>query len=166
MIVQLGAMVGALEKALRWVRDFEQKESDLKTASTALRQRPRVYFEEWPDPLISGIQWVSELIELTGGQDCFPEHSQQALAKHRIIADPLEVVRRQPDIIIGSWCGRKFRAAHVAARPGWDDIPAVKLGHLYEIKSAYILQPGPAALSDGLSQMSDIITNWQNSEVN
>ncbi len=166
MIVQLGALVGALEQALRWVRDFEQKASDLKTASSSMRAHPTVYFEEWPDPIISGIQWVSELIELSGGQDCFPDNSQQALAKYRIIADPLEVVRRQPDIIIGSWCGRKFRSAHVAARPGWDDIPAVKSGHLYEIKSAYILQPGPAALTDGLSQILDIITSWQNSTLN
>lgn len=124
------------------------------------QQRPNVYFEEWFDPLISGIGWVSELIAIAGGQDCFSELAAEPLAKNRIIANPSQVITRQPDIIIGSWCGRKFRPEHVAARPGWDAIPAVQNGHVYEIKSADILQPGPAALTDGVGQLVAIFDRW------
>jgi iron complex transport system substrate-binding protein len=119
-----------------------------------------VYFEEWDEPAISAIRWVSELVGVAGGDDCFPELALQSLGKNRIIADPLEIVRRQPDIIIGSWCGKKFRPQTVAARPGWQDVPAVKNGQLFEIKSADILQPGPAALTDGVDQLHRIITQW------
>ena len=122
--------------------------------------RPRVYFEEWDNPMISGIRWVSELIEIAGGQDCFQELSGSALAKDRIIADPAEVIRRAPDIIVGSWCGKKFQPESVAARPGWQEIPAVSNNRVYEIKSPYILQPGPAALTDGLDQLRAIIKDW------
>jgi len=119
-----------------------------------------VYFEEWDAPQISAIRWVSELIEIAGGQDIFPELAQCPDGKSRIIADPEEVIRRQPDIIIGSWCGKKFRPEKVAARPGWSEIPAVKNNALYEIKSAEILQPGPAALSDGLLRLCTIMDTW------
>ena len=113
--------------------------------------------------IITGIQWVSELVELAGGWECFPEHAREGLGKNRILADPMEGVRRAPDIIIGSWCGKKFRPEKVAARPGWSDVPAVRSGQLHEIKSPYILQPGPAALSDGLDQLEKIIKSFTDS---
>ena len=160
MIAQLGAMVGAAKPALDWVKNKAAEIEDLKNRARQLATKPRVYFEEWDDPLISGIQWVSELIEIAGGEDCFAEHGKESLAKNRIIADPAEVIARQPDIIIGSWCGKKFRPKRVADRPGWDQIPAVKHGHIYEIKSPDILQPGPAALTDGLSQIQSLMELW------
>ena len=119
-----------------------------------------MYFEEWDDPLISGIRWVSELVTLAGGEDCFPELALQSLGKDRIIADPLEVPRRAPDIVLGSWCGKKFQGACVAARPGWEAIPAVREGYLREIKSSLILQPGPAALTDGVHAIQAVIAEW------
>jgi iron complex transport system substrate-binding protein len=160
MVVQLGAMVGALDKATDWVNGIEREIAVLKLSTKDISKRPVVYFEEWNDPLITGIRWVTELIELAGGLDCFPEHSRQSLAKHRIVTDPMEVVRRRPDIIIGSWCGKKFRPEQVVQRTGWEDVPAVRHNHIYEIKSAEILQPGPAALTDGLRRVLDIIRAW------
>ena len=132
-----------------------------RAAGERFARRPSIYFEEWDDPQISGIRWVSELVEIAGGADCFPELAAESLAKKRIIADPDEVVRRQPDIIIGSWCGKKFRPERVADRPGWDAVPAVKTGSVYEVKSPIILQPGPAALTDGLAELHRIIADWQ-----
>jgi iron complex transport system substrate-binding protein len=125
-----------------------------------LTRRPKVYFEEWDEPQISGILWVSELVGLAGGIECFPELSLQPLARDRIIADALEVPRRAPDNIMGSWCGKKFRPESVAARPGWADVPAVVFRQLHEIKSPLILQPGPAALTDGVRVMLSIIQAW------
>jgi iron complex transport system substrate-binding protein len=119
-----------------------------------------VYFEEWDEPPISGIRWVAELIRIAGGEDIFPELAEQPLAKNRILADPAEVVRRRPDLILASWCGKKFRPDTVAARPGWDAIPAVRDGELHEIKSPLILQPGPAALTDGLDALHAAIRRW------
>lgn len=123
--------------------------------------RPKVYFEEWDEPLFSGIQWVSELIEVAGGEDCFPELSKESLGKNRIIEDPMDVVCRAPDIIIGSWCGKKFRPERVAEREGWDAIPAVRDDEIHEIKSPLILQPGPAALTDGIAELQRIIGAWR-----
>jgi iron complex transport system substrate-binding protein len=123
-------------------------------------RRPRVYFEEWDEPQISTIAWVSELIGIAGGEDCFPELARESLGKNRIIADPLEVPRRAPDIILGSWCGKKFRPERVAARPGWAAIPAVANGYVREIKSALILQPGPAALTEGVRAIQEVIMEW------
>ena len=160
MITVLGALVGATDRAATLVERLGQGILQARRDAQGLLRRPRVYFEEWNDPLISGIRWVSELIEIAGGSDCFAEFSSHALARQRIIADPLEVVRRQPDIIIGSWCGKKFRPDQVRRRDGWQDIPAVRSGHLFEIKSADILQPGPAALTDGLRQLRDIVHRW------
>jgi iron complex transport system substrate-binding protein len=120
-----------------------------------------VYFEEWDEPMISGIRWVSELVEIAGGEECFPELAVESLAGNRIIPDGQTVVQRQPDIIIGSWCGKKFRPEQVAARPGWETIPAVKTGQVFEIKSPLILQPGPAALTDGLDSLVHIVRDWQ-----
>ena len=111
-------------------------------------------------PAISAIRWVSELLTIAGGDDCFPELARQALGKDRIIADPMAVVARAPDIIMGSWCGKKFRRELVAARPGWSSVPAVREGELHEIKSATILQPGPAALIDGVEQMHRLCAQW------
>ena len=129
-------------------------------AAVALPRHPRVYFEEWDVPQISAIKWVSELLELAGGIDCFPELAQESLGKNRIITDSMEVVRRAPDIIFGSWCGKKFKAAAVSARAGWSEVPAVRAAALHEIKSCIILQPGPAALTDGVRQMHDTIAAW------
>jgi iron complex transport system substrate-binding protein len=158
MMKTLGAMVGASESAGVLI---DECRANLEYARTrAGTPRPRVYFEEWDTPQISAIRWVSELIEAAGGEDIFPELAQCPDGKSRIIADPQEVVRRRPDIIIGSWCGKKFRPEKVAARPGWSATPAVKNNALYEIKSAEILQPGPAALSDGLSRLCTIIDAW------
>ena len=160
MVTVLGALVGAAPAAAALVTRLEAELADARRTAQRMERRPRVYFEEWNDPLISGIRWVSELIHIAGGSDCFAELAGEPLAKQRIIADPLEVARRQPDIIIGSWCGKKFRPDQLAQRPGWQEIPAVRLGHLYEIKSADILQPGPAALTDGLTQLREIVDRW------
>jgi iron complex transport system substrate-binding protein len=119
-----------------------------------------VYFEEWDEPAISAIRWVSELITIAGGDDIFPQRALASLGRDRIVADAAEVIRAAPDIIIGSWCGKKFRPERVAARPGWDAIPAVRNGQLFEVKSPLILQPGPAALTDGLARLHDIIASW------
>ncbi|MGB5706027.1 MAG: cobalamin-binding protein [Arenicellales bacterium] len=160
MICQLGAMVGASEKAVDWVEISVARIDRLKRKVSSMSRRPKVYFEEWNDPLMTGIRWVAELIEIAGGIDCFPENSIQSLGKDRILADPMEVVRRSPDIIIGSWCGKKFRPEQVAAREEWQTIPAVRNNDLYEIKSPLILQPGPAALTDGLDQLVAIVDKW------
>jgi iron complex transport system substrate-binding protein len=160
MIGLLGAMVGASARAEALVEQYRSNLEAVRNEGSRLPRRPRVYFEEWDNPLISGIRWVSELIGIAGGEECFPELTTAASAKDRIIADPNEVVRRAPDIIIGSWCGKRFRPERVKARAGWDAIPAVRTGHVYEIKSADILQPGPAALGDGLAQIRRIIMRW------
>lgn len=157
MLVQLGALVGAAARAEQWVEHWAREAEALRRSLPPEAERPLVYFEEWDDPLISGIQWVSELVQLAGGRECFPENASQSLGKNRIIADPQEVIRRAPDIIIGSWCGKKFRPEKVAARPGWDAIPAVRNGRIFEVKSPIILQPGPAALTDGLAALQTII---------
>jgi iron complex transport system substrate-binding protein len=157
---RLGALVGADDKA-RVLCERAQANLDAVAAQAALLpRRPRVYFEEWDEPNISGIGWVSELVGIAGGDDVFPELARESLAKGRILADPLEPARRAPDIIIGSWCGKKFRSGLVATRPGWQDVPAVRDGELHEVKSALILQPGPAAVFDGVTALADIIQRW------
>lgn len=150
MICTLGGMIGCADKAQALVHQLEAGLEQVRVRAAALPRRPRVYFEEWDEPLISGIRWVSELIGLAGGEDCFPELAREALGRNRIISDPLEVPRRSPDIVLGSWCGKKFRPESLAARPGWSNIPAVRDGYVREIKSSIILQPGPAALTDGV----------------
>jgi iron complex transport system substrate-binding protein len=160
MIRLLGAMVGASGKADRLIAELRAGVEAVAESAALLPRRPRIYFEEWDAPLITGIGWVSELIRLAGGEDCFPELAGRRLAKERILADPAEVVRRAPDIIVGSWCGKKFRPEQVAARPGWAAIPAVRDGALYEIKSSEILSPGPAALTDGLRRLHEIVRSW------
>jgi iron complex transport system substrate-binding protein len=152
-IRRLGAMVGAAGEAESYAAEAEAHIAAIRKAAAALPRRPSVYFEEWDEPPISGIRWVAELIRIAGGDDVFPELAEKSLARDRIIADGDEIVRRQPELILGSWCGKKFRPESVAARPGWQTIPAVRHGHLYEIKSPIILQPGPAALFDGLDAL-------------
>jgi iron complex transport system substrate-binding protein len=161
MIRMLGGMIGCESKAGELASSLRERVASVRARSEKWTVRPRVYFEEWDDPLISGIRWVSELVEIAGGEDCFAELKTQSLARNRIIADPLEVARRAPDIIIGSWCGKKFQPASVAARVGWQSVPAVMNRQLHEIKSPLILQPGPAALTDGLDALRAIIERWQ-----
>ena len=159
-IRRLGAMVGAHEKAEAYAQRAEQHLADIRAAAAQLPRRPKVYFEEWDEPIITSIRWVAELIDIAGGDDCFPELAREPLAKQRILANGDEVVRRAPDIILGSWCGKRFRPEQVAARSGWNTIPAVRDGQLFEVKSPIILQPGPAALFDGLDAIHRIIAEW------
>ncbi|HLT92005.1 MAG TPA: cobalamin-binding protein [Woeseiaceae bacterium] len=160
MVQVLGGMIGEQAKAERYAEELRRGIEAVRASVAPDAPRPRVYFEEWDDPCISGIRWVSELVAIAGGQDCFPELAREPLAKGRIIADPAEIARRRPDIVIGSWCGKKFRPEKVRARPGWETVPAVATDDLYEIKSSLILQPGPAALTDGLAALRAIIERW------
>jgi iron complex transport system substrate-binding protein len=156
MIGTLGSLVGASARANKLADGLTATLERVRAQSAARPDHPKVYFEEWDEPMISGIAWVSELIEFAGGTDIFSELSVRKLAKDRIVSAD-EVIRRAPDIIIGSWCGKKFRAEKVAARPGFDTVPAVRDSRVYEIKSPLILQPGPAALTDGLAQLQTIL---------
>jgi iron complex transport system substrate-binding protein len=159
MIRTLGALVGAVEKAEELAVSLEDRLDAVRERAAELPRRPRVYFEEWDEPMISGLKWVSELIEAAGGIEVFPALAAQKNAKDRIVTAE-EVIAAAPDIIIGSWCGKKFVRAKVASRPGFGAIPAVRDGTLHEIKSALILQPGPAALTDGLDQLVRIVGDW------
>jgi iron complex transport system substrate-binding protein len=156
----LGGMIGCEEKTAALVTRLEGGLDEIRARAESLPRRPRIYFEEWDEPQISAIRWVSELIGIAGGEDCFPELARESLGRNRIIADALEVTRRAPDIILGSWCGKKFRPENVAARAGWQDVPAVRSGFLREIKSSLILQPGPAALTDGVREIQNVILEW------
>ena len=157
---RLGALVGAATQAERYALELEAHVERVRKAGAQLRRRPRVYFEEWDEPLITGIRWVSELIGIAGGEDVFPERAACALAKDRILGDAGEVISRAPDVVLGSWCGKRFRPERVAARLGWDAVPAVRDGELHEIKSPLILQPGPAALTDGLDAIHEVLRQW------
>jgi len=156
----VAGLVQAGDRAEAWIAACAARHAGIAAASLAWPRRPRVYFEEWDDPMISAIRWVSELIELAGGVDVFAELGLQRAGKDRVIADAAEPPRRAPDIIVGSWCGKKFRAENVAARPGWQDVPAVVQGRLHEIKSCDILQPGPAALTDGVAALQALFARW------
>ena len=160
MMAQVAAMVGQVDKGQVLMANMCSQLAAIQNQAAALPRRPRVFFEEWDVPHISAIRWVSELIGIAGGDDCFPELAQEAMGKNRIIADGAEIVRRNPDIIVGSWCGKKFRPEKVAARSGWENVNAVKNRQLFEIKSADILQPGPAALTDGVAQLHRIMVAW------
>jgi iron complex transport system substrate-binding protein len=157
---RLGALVGAGDKAEAYARRLEAHVEQVRAQGIALPRHPRVYFEEWDEPPITGIRWVAELVRIAGGEDVFPELAAESLAKNRILADPAEVIRRAPDIILASWCGKKFQPQNVTMRPGWAAIPAVRDGELHEIKSPIILQPGPAALTDGLDALHAVIARW------
>ena len=160
MLYQVAAMVGQAEQGLARLAVMRAELDAIRQKAAGFKRRPKVFFEEWDEPHISGIRWVSELLGIAGGDDVFPELAVQSLGKDRIIADGQTIIDRAPDIIIGSWCGKKFRPEKVAVRPGWQDVPAVRNGQLFEIKSADILQPGPAALTDGVAQMHRIISQW------
>ena len=160
MIRTLAGLIGQPEKGAKLVADLQNNLNTIKQQADKLPVRPKVYFEEWFDPIITGIGWVSELIEIAGGIDCYHEFSTQSLAKNRIVADASDVIAKQPDIYIASWCGRKFDQDKVTTRAGWQEIPAIKNGDIYEVNSTDILQPGPAALTDGVKQLADIIKQW------
>jgi len=160
MVETLGALIGCPERARALAAKLAANVEAVEARAAALQRRPRVYFEEWDEPMITGIGWVCELIRSAGGDDVFPELSREALAKNRILADPAAVIARRPELILGSWCGKKFRPVKVAARPGFEAVPAVVNGDLYEVKSSIILQPGPAALTDGIAELHRIIARW------
>ena len=161
MLYQVAAMVGEVNQGEIRLKQFRENLNAIQTAASNFKRRPIIYFEEWDEPRISAIRWVSELVTIAGGDDCFPELAIMPMGKDRIIADDQSIVSRAPDIIIGSWCGKKFRPEKVSQRAGWESIPAVKNNQLFEIKSADILQPGPAALTDGVAQLHQIIQQWQ-----
>ena len=161
MLYQVAAMVGEAEQGQLRLQDMRVQLEAMRATTASYPRRPKIYFEEWDEPHISAIRWVSELVSIAGGDDCFPELARMPMGKDRIIADGQSIVERSPDIIIGSWCGKKFRAEKVAMRPGWQDVPAVRNHQLFEIKSADILQPGPAALTDGVAQLHRIVQQWQ-----
>lgn len=165
MIRTLGALVGAADRAARLVAELEAGLEAIRAQADSLGRRPRVYFEEWDEPMISGIRWVSELVGIAGGDDIFPELALSQDARGRIVADANEAIRRAPDLILGSWCGKKFRPEKVRARPGWSEVPAVRDDQLFEIKSAEILQPGPAALTDGVRRIHAIVRAWADARV-
>jgi iron complex transport system substrate-binding protein len=157
---RLGAMVGRADEADAWAKDLEQHVDEVRGAGADLPRRPKVYFEEWNDPMISGIGWVSEVIGLAGGEDIFPEKAASGLAKDRIVEDPMEVVRREPDVMLASWCGKKFQPGEVWSRPGWEQLHWVRDRIAHEIPAEIILQPGPAAISDGLDEVHRIVREW------
>ena len=156
----LAALVGAAEKGGALAARLEARLDGCREQGARLEHRPRVYFEEWDEPMISAIGWVSELIGLAGGTDVFKDKSGGRGGKDRIVT-PREVIEAKPDIILGSWCGKKFRPERVAARPGFDTVPAVLEGQMFEIKSPLILQPGPAALTDGLDAIASVVQGWR-----
>jgi iron complex transport system substrate-binding protein len=160
MIAQIGSLVGKIDAANNLINQFKNEIKKICDTNKGKEPKPKIYFEEWYDPLISGIRWVSELIELAGGVDIFKEYQNASLAKDRIIADTNEVVKRNPDIIIASWCGKKFKKEQLVKREHWRDINAVKNDFIFEIKSSIILQPGPAAVTEGIKELAGIITKW------
>ena len=164
MVETVGRLVGASDRALALVTELETQLAAGRAAGEALihraGRRPRVLFEEWDEPLISGIRWASELITLCGGEDIFEARSRRHSAKERIIADHAEVFAAAPDIVVGSWCGKHFRPQRVSERPGWDAVPAVRAGELHEIKSAVILTPGPVAITEGIPALLHIFEGW------
>jgi iron complex transport system substrate-binding protein len=156
----VAGLVGAQARAEAWITQCHARHAQIAQVASSWPRRPRVYFEEWDEPMISAIRWVSELVTVAGGDDVFPELAVQSMGRDRVIADAQEPARRAPDLIIGSWCGKKFRPEKVAARAGWAEVPAVRHGELHEIKSCDILQPGPAALTDGLEKLHAICARW------
>lgn len=156
----VASMVGAVDRAEHWIAACRARHAEIAAAAARWPRRPRVYFEEWDDPMISAIRWVSELVGVAGGDDVFPELAAMPMGRDRVIPDALEPARRAPEVIVGSWCGKKFRPEKVAARPGWAAVPAVRDGELHEVKSADILQPGPAALTDGVERLHRLFAAW------
>ncbi|MES2048979.1 MAG: cobalamin-binding protein [Pseudomonadota bacterium] len=161
MIAVLATLVDKQEQGAQLIASLQEQIATAKLQAAQWTRKPKIYFEEWDSPMMSCIGWVSELIEIAGGQDAYSDLAQFHSAKERIIADPVDVVQRAPDIIIGSWCGKKFRPETLAERTGWQEIPALKNGQVFEIKSADILSPGPSAITHGLPQLQKIIADWQ-----
>lgn len=163
-IVQIGSLVGKTHEAIILANQYKNNIVTISAFNRAQHLKPKVYFEEWFDPIITGIRWVSELIEMAGGIDVFESHRTASLAKERIVQDHHKVVSLNPDIIIASWCGKKFNKEKLVSRTNWSQINAVKTDFVFEIKSAVILQPGPAAVTDGITQLVEIIKSWHNSQ--
>jgi iron complex transport system substrate-binding protein len=161
VLYQVAAMVGEAEQGLARLAAMRAELDAIRQKAADFKRRPKVYFEEWDEPHMSTIRWVSELMGIAGGDDIFPELAAQSMGRDRIIASGQTIVDRAPDIIMGSLCGKKFRPEKVAARAGWENVPAVRNGQIFEIKSADILQPGPAALTDGVTQMHRIFSQWE-----
>ncbi|HSC25675.1 MAG TPA: cobalamin-binding protein [Vicinamibacterales bacterium] len=159
MIRIVGGLVGRADRADALVASLERGLDEVRQDASALPRRPRVFFEEWDDPLISGIRWVDELIELAGGAPLFPELRGNGLAKDRIVSADA-VAARDPEIVIASWCGKAMRKRTIVERPGWNQVSAVRTDHIYEIKSTYILQPGPASLTEGVARIRECIRRW------
>ncbi len=159
MIVTIGRLVGATEKAESIVQTIQTKIAKVQNTASLNPRKPKVYFEEWDEPMMCSIRWAAELIDIAGGEDCFPELSQFHSAVERVVT-PAQVLERMPDIIIGSWCGKKFQPEDIKSRQGWSAIPAVKNNMIFEIKSADILQPGPSVFEHGLIQLENIIQQW------
>jgi len=155
----LGGLVGCQAEAERLAGRLQAGLDDVRASAGRLSRRPRVFFEEWDDPLISGIRWVEELVEIAGGAPIFPELTRCGLAKDRIV-DPAEVARRDPEVIFASWCGKKMKKATIQNRPGWDSVTAVRDNRIFEIKSTYILQPGPASLTEGVAQLHEHLRSF------
>jgi iron complex transport system substrate-binding protein len=155
-IRMLGGMVGAQDRAERLAIDLENGLGGIRESASRFPRRLRVFFEEWDDPLISGIEWVEELVEIAGAEPLFPELRHGRLARDRIV-DPQEVARRDPEVVFASWCGKRMKKATIQRRPGWDRVAAVRDDRIFEIKSTYILQPGPASLTEGVQQLHDVL---------
>ncbi|GAA4029645.1 ABC transporter substrate-binding protein [Actimicrobium antarcticum] len=164
MVRVLAALVERVDAGKLLVAELQRQIDAAQARAAQWTRRPVIYFEEWNDPLMSGIGWAAEVIGMAGGEDAFPALSAHPNARQRIIADPLDVVRRAPDIIIGSWCGKKFQPEAVRSRSGWESIPAVRNGMLFEIKSPDILSPGPSVITEGLRQIGDMIAQWQRTQ--
>jgi iron complex transport system substrate-binding protein len=159
MIRIVGALVGRADAGEALAARLERGLDEIRARASTFSRRPRVFFEEWNDPLISGIRWVEELVEIAGGDPIFPELRDKALGKDRIV-DPAAVIERNPDVIIGSWCGKAVKKRAIAERSGWDRVNAVRHDQIHEIKSTYILQPGPASLTEGAQQLHAILERW------
>lgn len=159
-IVRLGSMVGRVDDARSWVDDITRHIDAVRARAAAFAHRPTVYFEEWDEPMITAIGWVSEIIGIAGGDDVFSDRSTSSLAADRIIEDPLEVARLEPDILLASWCGKKLQPEVVWERDGWQDLEPVRSRTIHEIPAEIILQPGPAALTDGLDHIHEIFAGW------
>ena len=164
MILTVGRIVGGEQKAQSLVLRLQSELNSIRDSAERFAHRPRVLFEEWYDPLISGIRWVEELIEIAGGDCIFPELRQHQGAKDRVV-NPADVVDRDPEVIIGSWCGRAVKKEMIRQREGWGGISAIKNNHIYEVKSAFILQPGPAALTEGVRQLHAILAHALGQEI-
>jgi iron complex transport system substrate-binding protein len=164
MILTVGRIVGCAEKAARLVTRLQSGLGEIQHSAQRFPHRPKVFFEEWNDPLISGIRWVEELIELAGGEPLYPELRDHKVAKDRIL-DPSDVAAHNPEVIIASWCGRAVKKSLIRERPGWSEVAAVRRGHIYEVKSTYILQPGPASLTEGVRQLHYLIARAADVEV-